>query len=277
MNAHTSSTNVPETWLGAWLRWSTVVLLLCGAGLFGAVLREVVDAHGGPWRSGAAVLERSLQILGVPAGPETARPTPAPRFPAGEADGSRAIAFTPGADGTLHAVGDIDAGAALRLRAALDAHGTRLRRVSLDSRGGALDEAIAMGRLLRERRLDAVVEDGALCASSCPLVLAGGVTRRVGPGAVIGLHQFSPAGKSEAEPDRVMADTQLTTARIARHLERMGVDPALWLHALDTPPYALYRLSREELAFYRLAPYAAPGQTNEDARASAQASGSSRP
>jgi hypothetical protein len=32
----------------------------------------------------------------------------------------------------------------------------------------------------------------------------------------------------------------------------MGVDPALWLHALDTPPQALYYLSPEELADYRL-------------------------
>ncbi len=32
----------------------------------------------------------------------------------------------------------------------------------------------------------------------------------------------------------------------------MGIDPALWLHALDTPPQALYYFSPEELAKYRL-------------------------
>ncbi len=49
-----------------------------------------------------------------------------------------------------------------------------------------------------------------------------------------------------------MADAQMTTARIARHLAGMGVDAGLWLHALDTPPRALYYLSSDEQARYRL-------------------------
>ena len=53
-------------------------------------------------------------------------------------------------------------------------------------------------------------------------------------------------------PAQAMADAQMTTARISRHLIDMGVDPALWLHALDTPPQALYYFSPEELAKYRL-------------------------
>ena len=50
-----------------------------------------------------------------------------------------------------------------------------------------------------------------------------------------------------------MADAQATTARISRHLASMDVDPALWLHALDTPPRALYYFTAEEMARYRLA------------------------
>ena len=53
-------------------------------------------------------------------------------------------------------------------------------------------------------------------------------------------------------PAQAMADAQLTTARITRHLVDMGVDPTLWLHALDTPPTALYYLSPAEMASYRL-------------------------
>ena len=59
-----------------------------------------------------------------------------------------------------------------------------------------------------------------------------------------------PTGQTA--PAQAMSDAQATTARISRHLAEMGVDPALWLHALDTPPQALYYLSPEELADYRL-------------------------
>ena len=55
-----------------------------------------------------------------------------------------------------------------------------------------------------------------------------------------------------------MSDAQVTTARISRHLSDMGVDPALWLHALDTPPRALYYLSGSELKTYRLVTAPAP-------------------
>jgi len=49
-----------------------------------------------------------------------------------------------------------------------------------------------------------------------------------------------------------MADAQKTTAGITRFLIEMGVDSALWLHALDTPPNQLYYLTPEELKSYRL-------------------------
>ena len=56
---------------------------------------------------------------------------------------------------------------------------------------------------------------------------------------------------------RMMASTcrrvdPVTTARISRHLIDMGIDPVLWLHALDTPPQALYYFSAAEMAKYRL-------------------------
>jgi hypothetical protein len=49
-----------------------------------------------------------------------------------------------------------------------------------------------------------------------------------------------------------MADAQMTTARISRLLIELDVDPALWLHALDTPPRALYYLSADQMRKYRL-------------------------
>ena len=57
--------------------------------------------------------------------------------------------FTLGAGGVLRAEGAIDAGAAERLAAELDARGEYVRKVSLNSPGGVLEEAIAMAKLLR--------------------------------------------------------------------------------------------------------------------------------
>ena len=68
----------------------------------------------------------------------------------------------------------------------------------------------------------------------------------------MGLHQFYAAGRGTA-PEQAMADAQMTTARISRLLSEFGVDPAVWLHAMDTPPRSLYYLSKEELAKYKLA------------------------
>jgi hypothetical protein len=160
--------------------------------------------------------------------------------------------FTLEPGGVLTARGYIDMGARARFEAELSARGEYVRIVALDSPGGALDDALGMARLIREHGLSTTVEDGALCASSCPLVLAGGADRSIGPKAAVGVHQFYSVSSEPAEPAQAMSDAQATTARISRHLSEMGVDPALWLHALDTPPRSLYYLSAEEIQGYRL-------------------------
>ncbi len=162
------------------------------------------------------------------------------------------MTFTMASRGVLLAEGSIDGGAVSRLAAALEARGDHVRVVSLNSPGGSLDDAIAMARLIRDKSVSTEVVDGALCASSCPLVLAGGLVRTVGPKANVGVHQFYVATKAQTAPAQVMADAQMTTARISRHLIDMDIDPALWLHALDTPPQSLYYFSPEEMAGYRL-------------------------
>ena len=111
---------------------------------------------------------------------------------------------------------------------------------------------MALAAMLRERGISTEVADGALCASSCPLLFAGGKTRMAGEKAAIGVHQFYAAMDSRTAPAQAMSDAQATTARISRHLTEMGVDPALWLHAMVTPPQALYYLSQDEMKEYRL-------------------------
>lgn len=160
------------------------------------------------------------------------------------------FALEPG--GVLRARGTIVPGTAAAFDAEMEERGEYVRVVSLDSPGGALDDAMAMATLMRQRGLASRVEDGTICASSCPLVLAGGTERSVGPKAAVGVHQFYAATEETTRPAQAMADAQRTTARIARHLTAMGVDPALWLHALDTPPRSLYYFTPEQMASYRL-------------------------
>lgn len=162
------------------------------------------------------------------------------------------VRFALEAGGLLRLTGTIDTGAAQRFAAEVAARGEYIRAVSLDSPGGSLEDAMAMARLIRKNGFATEVADGAICASSCPLVLAGGAERHVGARAAIGLHQFYAVTRGATAPEQAMADAQMTTARISRLLIELGVDPALWLHALDTPPRALYYLSAGQMLKYRL-------------------------
>jgi hypothetical protein len=168
------------------------------------------------------------------------------------------LTVTLGHGGVLHLTGTIDPGAAGRVAAALESQGEYVTTVALDSPGGSVDGAMAIGRTIREHGYATSVARGAICASSCPLVLAGGVERRVSGGAAIGVHQIYAAVRTgdlnlPRAAGQVISETQKSTAGITRYLGASGIDPALWLHALDTPPDRLYYLSPGELTTYRLA------------------------
>ncbi len=214
----------------------------------------------------ALLEERAMAVAAIPSAtvyPEPAlRPAvpahpgmPETHMPATPGIGDalrRPISFELRAGGVLMAEGNIDVGAADRFAAEIEARGEYVETIHLNSPGGSLEDAMAMARLVREAGYSTAVPAGALCASSCPLFLAGGVSRRVAADAAVGLHQFYAVANAPSEPAQAMADAQATTARISRHLSAMGVDAALWLHALDTPPQSLYYLSSDELARYRL-------------------------
>lgn len=167
---------------------------------------------------------------------------------------SAAMTMELGAGGTLRLRGTIDPGAGERLGAELAARGEYVTLVTLDSPGGSVQDALAMSTLLRERALTVRVARGALCASSCPIVLAGGAVREVSERASVGVHQIFAREEDVLDPRfDGMAQAQLTTARIGRHLAEMGVDGALWLHAMETPKDRLYYLTPDELMQFGLA------------------------
>ena len=161
--------------------------------------------------------------------------------------------------GVLALTGTIDPGAADRVAAEIAAHDEYIRTVALDSPGGAVAEALAIGKLIREKGYATTVAAGSLCASSCPLVFAGGKERLATDRSAIGVHQIYAATAAGSLTSRLaaagnaMSDAQTLTAEISRYLAAMGIDAEVWLRALETPPDKLTYFSPAELTGLKLA------------------------
>lgn len=168
------------------------------------------------------------------------------------------LAITLAGGGELRLTGTLDPGSAERFAAEVEARGEYVETVVLESPGGSVRDALAIGALIRDRGFATRVAAGALCASSCPIVFASGAERIAEPDAAIGVHQvYASAIGGDARalaqaPGVAMAQAQEMTAEITRHLTASGVDPALWLHALETPPDRLYYFTAEEMAAFDL-------------------------
>lgn len=121
----------------------------------------------------------------------------------------------------IYGEGEINADTPLKLNKVLKSLGARKLPVVLNSPGGDVEAALAMGRAIRAAKLDAAVGGtvfmgcdprdpkcvpdkskgggyrgtpytmGAMCNSACPLMLAGGVRRLSGAWAHLGVHQIT--------------------------------------------------------------------------------------
>jgi hypothetical protein len=151
--------------------------------------------------------------------------------------------------GRLLATGTITQGAAQAFAAEVERRGSYIKTVVLNSPGGSVADALAMGRLIRAHKFATEVEAGSYCASSCPLVFAGGVERRAGDRAVIGVHQVAAIKSAVANaPLRdEMSIAQNISARCERYLADMGVDVRVWIHAMETPHDRLFVFKPDEM------------------------------
>jgi hypothetical protein len=150
------------------------------------------------------------------------------------------------AGGRLMANGTITPGTSGVFAAEIGKRGDYVRTVVLDSPGGSVNDALVMGRLIRARKFATEVEAGSHCVSSCPLVFAAGMERRVGDKAVIGVHQVAAMASAGAPRDE-MELAQRISARCQRYLGDMGVSPEVWLHAMETPHDKLFVFKPDEL------------------------------
>lgn len=147
------------------------------------------------------------------------------------------------ADGRISISGQIDVGDADRFAAWLEENRPEAQEVSLDSSGGSVADALAIGRTIRGSGYDTIVDDGSVCLSACPYLLAGGVERRATEGAVVGVHQHY-FGKNTVLPAfMAVSDVQRAQASVMDYLGQMGVDLRLMVHALRTAPEDINVLS----------------------------------
>ena len=165
-----------------------------------------------------------------------------------------AMQFYRGTDGDYSAVGTITPGTAERWKRFLADNDKQIGRLFLHSPGGSVSDALEISRSVRLAGISTVVPARGYCASSCPLVLAGGLYRSTGAQSWVGVHQIYKVGAAALGTlQQGMEDAQHVSADCQKHLYEMGVDPRLWTFAMDTPPADLYLLTERQIRTLKLA------------------------
>ena len=126
-------------------------------------------------------------------------------------------------------------------------------RLALNSPGGVVREALAIGRSVREIEADTIMLPGAACFSSCPYIFAGGVNRQASAASAIGMHQHYYEEPGFLPVFFAVENIQRGQGQTLEYLIEMGIDPQLMIHSLNTPPEEIYLLDKEELLDSRLA------------------------
>lgn len=128
--------------------------------------------------------------------------------------------------------------------------GDSLATLSLDSKGGALEEGMRVGRLLRQFGVSTIVRNGKRCLSSCAIAFLGGATRgTAGPvadrqleiGGRLGFHAFYAPRDGDARDAatsraRGVTEGRATSAIVVAYVLEMGLDPEPIIRALVRPP-----------------------------------------
>ncbi len=215
-----------------------------------------LDSPASPGVTLPSILPNILAPL-LPGGDRRLSPIP-------QTDGAlgKPMTFELVSGGKLMATGTITPGISEVFAAEVAKRADYIKTVVLNSQGGSVSDALAMGRLIREKKFATEVEANKYCASSCPLMFMGGVERRAGDKAAIGVHQvFAMASADNSAPRDDMSEAQRISAKCQRYLGDMGIDLQVWVHAMETPKDRLFIFKPDELKSLNLVtsqPAAAP-------------------
>ena len=190
----------------------------------------------------------------------------------------------------IAAEGSFDSGSAQRFRTFLRSLSGRKLPIFFHSPGGLQTQALAIGRLLRERQMTAGVaktrplacngSDDKACAalkrsgqkitaelqtidancnSACVYALIGAKTRQVLPGSILGVHSTKLVrvyadGRVRAPPSVDAGQMARFNGQLRAYIKMMGIDPGLLDLASKVPHDQVHRLSRDEIGRFGIDP-----------------------
>jgi hypothetical protein len=177
-----------------------------------------------------------------------------PRDPERFASEAAPMRFRLGTHGAAFADGTITPGTSDAFSAFLaeDAN-AGVSEIVLDSPGGSVSDAMDMARAIRDRGISTRVLPDGYCASSCPLVFAGGKQRVAAATSWIGVHQVFALSNVLGSLAEGMDEGQRVSGEAQQLLVECGVDPRVWTHAMMTPKDKLYLFTPKELSELKLA------------------------
>ena len=151
---------------------------------------------------------------------------------------------------TYRLEGGIRAGDAERLADLMDQADPAPETLILQSPGGSVQDALALGRHIRASGIATEMLSGEFCFSACPYLLAAGVRRDIAPDASVGVHQHYFGENTFLPAAFAVEDIQRGQGEVMTYLDEMGINPLVMQHALSTPPDQIYVLLPEELEEY---------------------------
>jgi ATP-dependent protease ClpP protease subunit len=120
----------------------------------------------------------------------------------------------------------------------------------LNSEGGDVEVAIAIGRQLRRFQAQAITFDDGKCLSSCVFILAGAVRRSLSNS--IGIHRPYLSSTDQRDYRTTQATQRKLSKLVKDYLEEMNVSPSLYDAMVVIPPEKVRLLSESELQRYGL-------------------------
>jgi len=119
--------------------------------------------------------------------------------------------------------------------------------VEFSSKGGSLLAGIRVGALIRAKKFNTVVPDGAQCASACALAWLGGARRFVGEYASVGFHTAyiqKTGGMTESGPGNAI---------LGAYLNQLGLSEKAILYITHAAPTSMQWMSMAEAAEFGIA------------------------